>query len=83
MPFLVVGSEITLDVALQVKSKMADICPWSKNINQYHFGYSGRRFMILVSPIGLAHMPDPVYVRKWDVAIATVSLFKCKLSLLV
>ena len=32
MPDLVVGLEITLDIALLVKSKMADICPRSNNI---------------------------------------------------
>ena len=68
---------------LQVKSNMADICPSSNNINWYHFGYGRRRFMILVSPIEFAGMPDPVHVRKWDVTIATVRFFKCNLSLLV
>ena len=78
-----VGSKITLDVALQVKSNMADICPSSNNRNWYHFGYGRRLFMILVSPIEFAGMPDPVYVRKWDATIATVRFFKCNLSLLV
>ena len=32
MPDLVVGIEITLDIALLVKSKMADICPITNNI---------------------------------------------------
>ena len=32
MPDLVVGLEITLDIALLVKSKMADICSRSNNI---------------------------------------------------
>ena len=32
MPDLVVGLEITLDIALLVKSRMADICPRSNNI---------------------------------------------------
>ena len=32
MPNLVVELEITLDIALLVKSKMADICPKSNNI---------------------------------------------------
>ena len=37
MPDLVVESEITLDIVLQVKSKMADICPRSNNRNWYQF----------------------------------------------
>ena len=32
MPNLVVELEITLDIALLVKSKMADICPKSNNL---------------------------------------------------
>ena len=32
MPDLVVGLEITLDIPLLVKSKMADICPRSYSI---------------------------------------------------
>ena len=56
MPDLAVGLEITLDIALLVKSKMADICPRSNNISfwTYHFGHNERRFMIFLSHIGFA-----------------------------
>ena len=60
MPDLVVGLEITLDIALLVKSKMADICPRSNNIfvsYWYHFGHHQRRFMIFLSHIGFARRP--------------------------
>ena len=56
MPDRVVGLEITLDIALLVKSKMADICSTSNNIlvsYLYHFGHNKRRFMIFLSHIDL------------------------------
>ena len=59
MPDLVVELEITLDIALLVKSNMADISPRSNNLlvsYWYHFGHNKRRFMIFLSHIGFAGM---------------------------
>ena len=54
MPDLVVGLEITLDFALLVKSKMADMCPRSNNILDIII-------MIFFSHIGLAGMRLSLY----------------------
>ena len=50
MPDLVVWSEITLDIALWVKSKMAAI--WLRSLNLYHFHHNIGIFMLLGSIMG-------------------------------
>ena len=54
MPDLVVLSEITLDVALWVKSKMAAFCSRSNR----------GRFMFKVSIMGFSGMPDIVVLSE-------------------
>ena len=63
------GSKITLDISLQVKFKMANICSRPNNINWYHFRYSRSRFIIFVSPIGFPGMHDPVVWSKFTYCV--------------
>ena len=67
LPDLVVRLEITLDIALLVKSKMADICPRSNNIldiiksdSRYFSHTSGLQVCDYLSTIRFAYIPGQV-----------------------
>ena len=69
MPDLVLWSEIILDIALRVKSKMAAIWPRS-NIKLISFPMNRNRCMILVSTIRFSGMPDLVVLSKITLDVA-------------
>ena len=78
MTDLVVGLEITLDIALLVKSKMADICPRSNNIldiiksDSWYFSHtSGVQVCDYLSTMRFSYIPGQVV---WSESIAIIAL---------
>ena len=71
MPDLVVWSEITLDIALWVKYKMAAFVQ-GQTINSYHFQNDRGKFVFLVSIMGFSGTPyivvlseDILHIALW------------------